>query len=233
MKTCFKCQTIKAKSDFYAKGSFCRDCQKECAGKYYHQNKEKILEQHHTKKEVISAYNKERYLKIREKQIKYTIEYLKKHPEVRRKASKKWAKNNRDRVNIGSNNRRKRQRKQDVSFKLCESMRGAVYRSLKRNKAGQHWEALVGYTLTALQRHLKTTMPYGYTWNDYLCGNLHMDHKIPLSAFNFRSYNDIDFKKSWALTNLRLLPAKENLMKGATLLQPFQPSLSFSGGIKC
>lgn len=37
-----------------------------------------------------------------------------------------------------------------------------------------------------------------------------------------------DFKRCWALRNLQLLPAKDNLRKNAKIGKPFQPSLGIS-----
>jgi len=75
--------------------------------------------------------------------------------------------------------------------------------------------------------HLKTTIPEGCSWETFLKGDLHIDHKIPISAFNFKTPNDIDFKKCWALENLQLLTVRDNLSKGANLDKPFQPSFAF------
>ena len=72
------------------------------------------------------------------------------------------------------------------------------------------------------------TLPVGHTWTDFLEGDFHIDHIIPCAAFNFQSPEDPDFKRCWALSNLQLLPAEENLKKGAKLLQPFQPSLALA-----
>ena len=101
-----------------------------------------------------------------------------------------------------------------------------IWYSLKGNKAGRHWETLVGYTVKDLMRRLKKTMPKGYNWNDYLEGKLHIDHKIPKSVFNFTKPEHIDFKRCWALKNLQLLSAKENLRKNNHLSKPFQPALA-------
>lgn len=79
--------------------------------------------------------------------------------------------------------------------------------------------------MDALIKRLKATIPPGWTWEDLLQGKLHIDHIVPQSAFNYRNAQDQDFKRCWALSNLRALPAKENLAKGTKLLQPFQPSL--------
>ncbi|MBA7551803.1 hypothetical protein ES705_44352 [subsurface metagenome] len=68
-------------------------------------------------------------------------------------------------------------------------------------------------------------MPAGYTWQDFLSGELHIDHIIPISAFNFTKPEHTDFKRAWALENLRLLPAKENMIKHDRLDRPFQPAL--------
>jgi len=98
---------------------------------------------------------------------------------------------------------------------------------LKGNKQGRHWEDLVGYELNDLIKRLKKTIPKGYTWQDYLDSKLHIDHIIPVSVFNFTKPEHLDFKKCWALKNLQLLPAKENLEKHNKLDKPFQPCLGF------
>ena len=71
-------------------------------------------------------------------------------------------------------------------------------------------------------------MPIGYAWDDYLNGKLHVDHKIPIKAFNFEKTSDEDFKRCWALKNLQLLPVIKNLLKGAKLSKHFQPTLIFN-----
>lgn len=86
-------------------------------------------------------------------------------------------------------------------------------------------EAVLGYTIKELHARLLHTMPAGHTWDDFLSGALHIDHEIPLAAFNFISEDDYDFKRAWALSNLRLLPAAANFAKGDRLLAAFQPCL--------
>ena len=94
-------------------------------------------------------------------------------------------------------------------------------------KKNARWEQLVGYSIEALEQHLQTTIPEGFTWADFMSGALHVDHKVPLSAFNFTSAEDLDFHRAWALSNLQLLPAEDNIKKAAKLSAPFQPSLCF------
>jgi hypothetical protein len=61
---------------------------------------------------------------------------------------------------------------------------------------------------------------------DYIDGRLHLDHIIPLDAFNFTKPTDIDFQRCWALSNLQLLPADENIQKSNKISKPFQPNLA-------
>lgn len=148
--------------------------------------------------------------------------YYKNHREEILEGQKLWHKNNpeykkqwqRDKLKV------------DFRFGLNRRISGGIYKSLKCGKNGKRWENLVGYTLEDLIKQLKHTMPEGYTWHDFLEGKLHIDHKIPISAHNYTKPEHTDFKRCWALKNLRLLPAKENLIKSSKLDRPFQPSLA-------
>jgi hypothetical protein len=118
-----------------------------------------------------------------------------------------------------------RSEEQALMHKLRLRMASRMRYSLSVGKNGHSWEALVGYTVKALKARLNATMPAGYTWKDFMAGKLHIDHKIPVSVFHFTTPTDPDFARCWALRNLQLLPAGENIAKGASLSAPFQPSL--------
>ena len=115
--------------------------------------------------------------------------------------------------------------KTDLKYNLRMKISKAINESLrygkriKSNKNGRHWEDLVGYKLKDLIIRLVSTMPKGYNWEDVKKGELHIDHIIPISAFNFTQPEHIDFKRCWALENLRLLPKKDNLIKNAKLIK--------------
>ncbi len=110
-----------------------------------------------------------------------------------------------------------------------ERFHHAVVRSLKKNLEGHKWESIVGYNLNTLKQRLKKTIPEGYSWQDFIEGNLQLDHIIPGSAFNIEDLDSLDFRRSWALSNLRLLPSRENTKKGAKLFEHFQPGLNLKG----
>ncbi len=138
------------------------------------------------------------------------------------------AEERRRRANRIQTERAKVRYRTETRYALNRRMRDLMNVSLKRRGGTKSakWEILVGYTVENLERHLIKMMPAGYTWKDFLEGRLHIDHIIPLSAFNFFGPAHMDFKHAWSLKNLQLLPEKENLRKGARLTRPFQPALA-------
>ena len=164
----------------------------------------------------------------------YIEQYNREHKKELKNYKREYYQNNIDKIREYQNNpeyiinrnlRRKKRKKIDLKFNLNCKINRMINHSLKRDKAHKHWEDLIGYKIIDLIKHLKKTMPEGYTWQDYLEGKLEVDHKIPISAFNFTKPEHVDFKKCWDLKNLRLLPKKENRTKGNRLDKPFQPSL--------
>ena len=110
--------------------------------------------------------------------------------------------------------------------KLSYRIRNRINGYLRRGtKGGRHWEDLVGYTIDDLRTQIEKQFKDGMTWETFMQGEIHIDHKIPLAVHNFEKPEDIDFKKAWALSNLQPLWAHDNLAKGSKLEIPFQPSL--------
>lgn len=72
---------------------------------------------------------------------------------------------------------------------------------------------LLPYTKDELILHLKSTMPVGYEWKDYLDGILEVDHIIPKSIYKINDTTNPEFLKCWDLRNLRLLHHKKNASK--------------------
>jgi len=187
---------------------------KEYARKWYQKNKEKINKKTNQWREnnpdKYRKQHREHQKNWRENNPEYLKEWCLENNIDLKEYHKQWA---------------GKRRKTDLKYNLNRKISRGIYKSLKANKAGRHWEDLVGYSLNEVIRHLKKTMPENYTWNDYLQGKLHIDHIIPISVFNYDKLEHADFKKCWALKNLRLLPAEENIRKRAKLYKPFQPAL--------
>jgi hypothetical protein len=109
--------------------------------------------------------------------------------------------------------RNKRRRKEIPAVSIAERMSAGIANSLKDGKNGRSWEALVGYTVTDLMRHLDRQFLPGMAWENR--DLWHIDHIVPLSAFNYSSADDPEFNAAWALTNLRPLWKADNLSKSA------------------
>jgi hypothetical protein len=197
---------------------------------YHKNNKEKIAkhmkEYYQKNKDKYPEWSKESYYNHREERCKKNKQRYEKNKEGRGKQIIQWAKNNPDKIKM-IKKKCYEKNKIKLDFKINNNIRGAIWRFLKGDKNGRHWEILVGYTLDKLKKHLEKTMPKGHTWEDYINGKLHIDHIIPVTAFNFSKPEHIDFKRCWSLNNLRLLPADENIRKNNKLEKPFQPALKF------
>jgi hypothetical protein len=96
----------------------------------------------------------------------------------------------------------------------------------KRQERCRQWEMVVGYNIEDLKEHLERQFLPGMSWENI--GKWHIDHKVPIAAFNYKTIDDIDFKRCWALENLRPMWALENMKKGARVDFPFQPSLNIT-----
>lgn len=113
----------------------------------------------------------------------------------------------------------------DPRYKLNAAIRSGVYATLSRGvKQRRRTYALLGYSYEDLRAHLERQFQPGMSWENY--GEWHIDHIVPLSAFNFSTPEHLDFARAWALANLRPLWKLDNLRKNARLSAPFQPSLA-------
>ena len=206
-----------------------KDKIKAYAKQYYIENKDKYVDygkkRYRNNLEHFKQYYKEYYIKNKERSAIQSRQWRDNNPDRARENRKRWKKNNIEKVKIMRLAKYMKRYRRDIKFNLNDKIKKAIRELLKGNKNGRHWESLVGYTRDDLIKSLNRTMPKGYTWQDFLEGKLHIDHIIPKSVFNYSCPEHIDFKKCWALSNLRLLPARENEIKSDRLSKPFQPAL--------
>lgn len=92
-------------------------------------------------------------------------------------------------------------------YRLSNNIRTGIYKSFRTGRGGR-WESRVGYKLDELREHLQSQFTEGMSWSNY--GQWHIDHIKTIASLNFSSYDDEDFKKCWALSNLRPLWARDN-----------------------
>ncbi len=100
-----------------------------------------------------------------------------------------------------------------IGKRVSEMMR----KTLSGAKANNHTWNILDYSAEELKEHLEKQFSKGMTWKRFLSGEIHIDHIIPQSSFNFESFHDGDFKACWALSNLQPLWAKDNISKNNNL----------------
>lgn len=110
-----------------------------------------------------------------------------------------------------------RLRREDPSYRLMHRIAARV-RLMAKGKGSRRTCDLLGYSMDELRQHLERQFTKGMTWERFMKGEIHIDHIIPVSAFNIQSVDDPDFKACWALTNLRPMWARENLSKNNKVL---------------
>lgn len=237
MKTCSKCRTEKELSEFCTdnrtpdkKKRWCKSCCAASIVKWKEANPEKAKEAgrswHRENKHRVKAYDAKRYLANRERSLAYGRKWRKENPEKHAAYKREYAATHKERLREYA----KHFKAKSFRNRLHATVSRSISASLGSGKKGRtSWTEFLGYDIETLMAHLEKTMPQGCTWKDYGRTGLHIDHIIPLSAFNFDTPRDIDFKRCWALKNLRLLPARENMRKAAKLDRPFQPALAMGG----
>jgi len=105
--------------------------------------------------------------------------------------------------------------------KLESNVSCRIYRLLKGrggSKFGARTREILGYTITELACHLERQFKPGMSWSNYNQHGWHIDHIVPLEEFKYTSFEDVEFKRAWALSNLRPLWGTENWSKGAKRL---------------
>lgn len=218
-KVCTKCGIDKNLEEFYkdkatktGRDSDCKICANSKTKKYRKVNPEKV--------KIIEVRS---YLKNKEKATKRSSDNYRLNPEKSNEMNRKWRKDNPQKASaIGK--RKYTKKRNDPKGRLNDSMRSDIRHYIHGTKAGRRWEDLVGYTVEQLKKYLGKLFDQETNWDNY--GTYwHVDHKIPVSAFNFACPDDIDFKKCWALSNLQPLEANKNMSKGNKLTKPHQPSL--------
>lgn len=249
-KTCTKCKKIKNYSMFYedkrrpypSLQSECKECHNALLKLSNLKNASAIKNRHRKyyekNKEILREANKQWYFNNLEKSLQYNKDYYAENKEKINEINKAWRLKNKskeyeDHKKWRANNksllreqakRAKTKKRSTAKGKLSSNIAVGIYLSVVRgSKNNKKWESLVGYTVDDLKKHLENKFKDGMTWENY--GKWHIDHIIPLSAFNFQTPLDTDFKKAWALKNLQPLWAVENIKKGASLEAPHQPSL--------
>ena len=200
------------------------NAEKYCpACKFVIKENKKLLDQEYKKnnKEKINQQNKE-YRENNREEIRIRDRILYSNNRVQR-ISKAMNSPNRK---LNKRNSQARRRK-DPIFKIHQNISFAVNKAIKRNGSikGDSIVKYLPYTIQELKEHLERQFEPWMNWNNwgsynretwddsnYNTWKWNIDHIIPKSSFYYTSMGDENFRKCWALGNLRPYSAKQNVM---------------------
>jgi len=229
------CRLNKPIDQFSKNSSLCKECQNNYAKQhylnnkeekityakqYYQNNKEKIKYNNQTKKSQKTIYNKQYYQINKEKAKTFNKQY--------RQANKVS-------INARKAKNEKRHRLKDPSYKLRQYFSIQIGHALKANASSKEGHSILeylNYTKEKLKAHLENQFEPWMNWNNHGKYNAkiwndkdpntwtwQIDHIIPQSDLPYMSMKDDNFKKCWALSNLRPLSAKQNCLDGVNRIR--------------
>lgn len=119
--------------------------------------------------------------------------------------------------------------KYDFNYRLRCNISRTINKYLKLNFSSKNGNSILKflpYTIQDLKIHLEKQFEYWMTWNnwgtykkdiwddeDQLTWTWQIDHIIPQSKLPYTNMEEENFKKNWALNNLRPLSSKQNLLE--------------------
>lgn len=196
---------------------YCTTC-KEIGNKKHRQDyrkaniehiKKRDSEYHYRNKDKRNESCKEWYLKNRDKKIEMSKQYRELNRELI---------NKKDRIRNKTNHRKeyiRHKKTKDIGFKLILWIRYQLYRCLN-NKKILHTNDTIPYSMEMLRQRIEMNFKHGMDWDNH--GKIwHIDHRKPLSMFNyFDKDGNIDYnivRLANSLCNLKPLFIKDNLVK--------------------
>ena len=125
-----------------------------------------------------------------------------------------------------NNQRRARKRREDVILRLRERVSRLIHFMITSRGGTKDSSVLkhLPYTIIELKQHLEKQFEPWMSWDNYgryrRGGNRtwHIDHVIPQSLLPYDSMDRENFRKCWALQNLRPLESVANIRKSNHML---------------
>lgn len=188
---------------------------KKIKKKYYQNNKEKVLN-------TVKNYSINNSEKIKD----YYDKYLKNNKDKIYNRTKSYYLNNKDKIYF----KQKQKYHNNPNLKIRKAISSIVRSKLLNNNSSKNSLSIVKflpYSIQDLRSHLENQFEDWMNWenygsykrdiwidNDQSTWTWQIDHVIPHANFTYTSMQDKDFIECWALTNLRPLSSKQNLLDG-------------------
>ena len=157
-------------------------------------------------------------------------DYYVEHKEERKAHNQEWYADNKDRKHAINAKYVMQRLQEDMSFRLRHNVSRTINKYLKLSNSSKNGNSILDflpYTMQGLKTHLEKQFEPWMSWDNYgsYCADKwndndsttwawQIDHVIPQSKLLYASMADDNFKKCWALENLRPLSAKQNLLDG-------------------
>lgn len=228
---CFTCDKDKLINEFTIRNgepiNNCKKCRAILANKYYHENKEKILSKEKAKYNTDAgrAASKKYRIKNKDKIKENNKKNYENNKEKNKQYSRDYYRNNKEAIILKQNIRLKNKRKSDPILKLRHNFSCQIRQQIM--KGGKSFIKYLNYSIEDLKNHIQNLFEPWMTWENWGVFNSNtwsdqddstwtwqIDHIIPQSLLLYSSMEDENFKKCWALENLRPYPAKKNITDG-------------------
>lgn len=181
---------------------------------YYQENREKFY-----------LYGKKHREENREKIRVYLKKYRKENPPDKKKASeygKNYYHKNREKINARikmnrwlhpeiQQNQKKKKLQNNLQYRLSLNLRRRLSLAIKGKFRGGSAVRDLGCSIPELITYLEKKFQSGMSWENWSMKGWHIDHIIPLNAFDLTKSSEI--KKACHYTNLQPLWAKKNIAK--------------------
>src|SRR5258706_2036114 len=208
--------------------------------KQYHQdhkNERSVYRKQYYKdnKDYENTRNKKYAEEHKNELSKYYQQYRDEHKKEFSIYEKEYSKKNAGKIKRRKAKYSKNRKTNDPTFKLRAIISTKVATVLKNNGSSKNGDSIlqnVSYTIDDLRKYLENQFESWMTWenygryraknwddNDQTTWTWQLDHIIPQSNLPYTSMIDENFKKSWALSNLRPLSSKQNLIDGITKIR--------------
>ncbi len=194
MKKCSKCRIFKGlscfnknKARYDGHANYCKKCESVSRKQHYEKYKDRYREKHR----------------------KYQQDENNKH--VFRKANRKFARNNRGKINDYKNKRYHN----DNEYRILAILRSRLVKSLNGKSKDSSAKELLGCDIKDFISHIESQFTENMNWENY--GTYwHIDHIIPCAKFDLSNLEEQ--KVCFHHTNMQPLEAKKNIAKSDFML---------------
>ena len=201
---------------------------------YYQKNKDKIAasdkKYRETHKNEISEYDKAYYQENKNDKLQYADQYYQENKEELSERHKQYRDANKESLREYQKEYNKIRRKNDPAYALRRDLSTIIRRITKSNNGSKYGKSILRflpYSMQELKDHLEKQFEPWMTWENHgkydpkswndanqTTWAWQIDHIIPQSNLPYASMEEDNFKKCWALDNLRPLSAKINHSDG-------------------